>query len=311
MKPNRITVKFFLAPDPQASVDLGPFIPLFHRLIQHQRVEGLLIDVADYAHVPEGPGVILIGHDVDYGIDQTGGKAGLLVTAKRNESEELPALLRTTLRRALVAIQAIEAENESDVVFDSRGLELRILDRLASGKSDADFEQVLASVRPVLEELYRGANLNLSREFSDEPRQAFTIHLEGAPALDYDPAIEQLGGSQVGAPAAVAPQSEWDITAEEFKRLRDEDADVVVVDVREPNEYEVCNLGGLLIPVGELPDRLDELDKSAHVVVHCKLGGRGAAAVKALRAAGFENSWNLRGGIVEWTDRIDPSLPRY
>ena len=180
MKPNRITVKFFLAPDPHASVDLGPFIPLFHRLIQQQRVEGLLIDVADYAHVPEGPGVILIGHDVDYGIDQTGGKAGLLVTAKRNESEELPALLRTTLRRALVAIQAIEAENESDVVFESRGLELRILDRLASGKSDADFEPVLASVRPVLEELYRGANLNLSREFSDEPRQAFTIRLEGA-----------------------------------------------------------------------------------------------------------------------------------
>ena len=311
MKPNRITVKFFLAPDPQASVDLEPFIPLFHRLIQQQRVEGLLIDVADYAHVPEGPGVILIGHDVDYGIDQTGGKAGLLVTAKRNDSEDLPALLRTTLRRALVAIQAIEAEDESGVVFDSRGLELRILDRLASGKSDTDFDQVLAAVRPVLEELYRGADLNLSREFSDEPRQAFAIRLEGAEALDYDRAIEQLGGSRVGAPAAVAPQSEWDITVEEFKRLRDEDADVVVVDVREPNEYEVCNLGGLLIPVGELPDRLDELDKSAHVVVHCKLGGRGAAAVKALRSAGFENSWNLRGGILEWTDRIDPSLPRY
>jgi hypothetical protein len=83
MNTQRIAVKFFVEPDPRATVDLEPFIAMFHRFIQQGSVEGLLIDVADYAHVIEGPGVILIGHDVDYGIDTTGGRAGLLVTRKR------------------------------------------------------------------------------------------------------------------------------------------------------------------------------------------------------------------------------------
>lgn len=311
MKPNRITVKFFVTPDPRASVDLAPFIPLFHRFIQDQSVEGLLIDVADYSHVPDGPGIILIGHDVDYGMDLTGGRAGLLVTAKRNESEELAELLRTTLRRAHVAMRAIESDAEAGVAFDTAVLEVRVLDRLVvSGNADADFEQLRAAVEPLLRDLYAGSEIGLLCAVGDT-RQAVGLRLEAGAALDYDAAIEQLGGSQVGAPPGAAPQSDWDITVEELKRLRDEDEDLVLVDVREADEYEVCNLGGRLIPVGDLPERLGELDKGARLVVHCKLGGRGAAAVKVLRAEGFEDAWNLRGGILEWIQRIDPSLPRY
>ena len=76
-------------------------------------------------------------------------------------------------------------------------------------------------------------------------------------------------------------------------------------------EYEVCNLGGQLIPLGSLGERVHELDPGAHVVVHCKLGGRGAKAVALLREAGFENAWNLAGGIFAWIDHIDPGLPKY
>lgn len=106
-------------------------------------------------------------------------------------------------------------------------------------------------------------------------------------------------------------QSPWDIPVEELSRLRAAGADFVLVDVREPHEYEICNLGGQLIPLKTLPTRLSELDAAAHVVVHCRSGGRSAKAVELLRASGFANAWNLQGGILAWIDRIDPSLTRY
>ena len=109
----------------------------------------------------------------------------------------------------------------------------------------------------------------------------------------------------------MAVQSPWDISVEDLKRLRDEKADFVLLDVREPREYEICDLGGQLIPLGTLANRIGELDQSAHIVVHCRSGGRSANAVKALRGAGFENVWNLNGGILAWIERIDPSLTTY
>jgi sulfur-carrier protein adenylyltransferase/sulfurtransferase len=106
-------------------------------------------------------------------------------------------------------------------------------------------------------------------------------------------------------------QSPWDISVEDLKRLRDEGADFVLVDVREPHEYEICHLDGELIPLGTLPARLGELDRDAHIVVHCRSGGRSAKAVEMMRGAGFKNAWNLNGGILAWIERIDPSLTPY
>ena len=109
----------------------------------------------------------------------------------------------------------------------------------------------------------------------------------------------------------MAVQSPWDISVEELKKLRDEGSDFTLVDVREPHEYEICHLDGKLLPLGSLAGRLDELDRSAHIVVHCRSGGRSANAVKLMRGAGFMNVWNVNGGILAWIDRIDPSLTRY
>jgi adenylyltransferase/sulfurtransferase len=106
-------------------------------------------------------------------------------------------------------------------------------------------------------------------------------------------------------------QSPWDIAVEDLSRLREEGVDFVLLDVREPNEFEIANLGGRLIPLKTLASRLAELDRTAHVVVHCRSGGRSARAVELLRASGFENAWNVQGGILAWIDRIDPSLTRY
>ena len=107
----------------------------------------------------------------------------------------------------------------------------------------------------------------------------------------------------------MSAQSDWDISVEDLKALLDEKADFQLIDVREPHEAEICALGGELMPMGDLAQRIGELDPTAHIVVHCKSGGRSAHAVKLMRAHGFTNAWNVQGGLMAWIERIDPSLP--
>ena len=102
-----------------------------------------------------------------------------------------------------------------------------------------------------------------------------------------------------------------EITVSDLKSKLDNDEDVNVLDVREPHEYEVANIGVRLIPLGELPQRLVELDQDEYFVVHCKTGARSATAVKLLQDAGFQNVYNVKGGITAWSEEIDPSIPKY
>ena len=102
-----------------------------------------------------------------------------------------------------------------------------------------------------------------------------------------------------------------EISVEEFKRRLDRGDDLFVLDVREPHEYQICNLSGYLMPLGEVPKRVHELDSSREIVVHCRSGVRSAKAVDFLRQAGFRKVQNLAGGILAWADRIDPSVPKY
>jgi adenylyltransferase/sulfurtransferase len=102
-----------------------------------------------------------------------------------------------------------------------------------------------------------------------------------------------------------------DMTVEELKRKLDNKEDIFVLDVREPHEYQICNLGGHLIPLGDLPKRVSELDSSREIVAHCKGGTRSAKAVDFLRQAGFTKVHNLAGGIMAWANKIDPNMPKY
>ena len=106
-------------------------------------------------------------------------------------------------------------------------------------------------------------------------------------------------------------QSVPEIQPEELKRRIDAGEGLFVLDVREPHEYAICNLGGHLIPLGELPSRIHELDSSREIVVHCKGGIRSAKAIELLRQYGFQRTFNLAGGILAWSDKIDPSIPKY
>jgi molybdopterin/thiamine biosynthesis adenylyltransferase/rhodanese-related sulfurtransferase len=101
------------------------------------------------------------------------------------------------------------------------------------------------------------------------------------------------------------------ITVVDLKRRLDAGEDVFVLDVREPHEYQIVNIGAPLIPLGDLPNRLGELDANREIVIHCKTGGRSQRAAEFLQKSGFKNVSNLVGGITAWATDIDPKLPKY
>ncbi len=102
-----------------------------------------------------------------------------------------------------------------------------------------------------------------------------------------------------------------EITPVELKQKLDAGEDLFILDVREPHEYQICNLSGYLIPLGELDAHVNELNSADEIVVHCRSGVRSAQAVDFLRKAGFRKVRNLKGGILAWSDQVDPSVPKY
>jgi len=114
-------------------------------------------------------------------------------------------------------------------------------------------------------------------------------------------------GEEAPAPDLKVPE----ITPRELKARLDRGEDLFILDVREPHEYQICNLRGHLIPLGELPRRVHELDSSREIVAHCRSGKRSAEAVDFLRKAGFRKILNLKGGILAWSDEVDRSVPKY
>jgi molybdopterin/thiamine biosynthesis adenylyltransferase/rhodanese-related sulfurtransferase len=126
--------------------------------------------------------------------------------------------------------------------------------------------------------------------------------------IDYD---QFCGIPQADADAAKELEVPT-ITATELKTKIDRNDKFVLVDVREPFEYDISRIpGSKLIPLGELPARLSELDSADEIVLHCKVGGRSAKALRILQEAGFRKLNNLHGGITAWSDEVDPSIPKY
>ena len=102
-----------------------------------------------------------------------------------------------------------------------------------------------------------------------------------------------------------------EITPKDLKARQDRGDDIFILDVREPHEYQICNLNGKLIPLGELPRRVNELDSSREMVVHCRSGKRSADAIQFLQTACFKKLLNLKGGVLAWADEVDPTMPKY
>lgn len=102
-----------------------------------------------------------------------------------------------------------------------------------------------------------------------------------------------------------------EISVQELEKLRKDKIDHFILDVRNKDEYQICNLSGYLLPMNELPQRFVELNKESYIIVHCHAGGRSRRAVEFLQQQGFQKVFNLRGGITAWANEIDPSMPKY
>src|SRR2546421_5285586 len=127
--------------------------------------------------------------------------------------------------------------------------------------------------------------------------------------IDY----EQFCGLRPAVETVPVSQSNGlDITSVELKQRLDRGDKLKIVDVREPNEYQINRIAGSeLIPLGDIPRRYVELNPEEEIVVQCKMGGRSAKAADFLRSVGFKKVLNLKGGILDWIDKVDPSQPKY
>ena len=103
-----------------------------------------------------------------------------------------------------------------------------------------------------------------------------------------------------------------EITVQQLKSMKDAKEDFQLIDVREEYEHDICEIGGELIPMGEVNDNVDKISRDKKVVVHCRSGKRSATVIQMLEQAhGFKNLYNLKGGILAWADEIDNSLAKY
>jgi molybdopterin/thiamine biosynthesis adenylyltransferase/rhodanese-related sulfurtransferase len=137
------------------------------------------------------------------------------------------------------------------------------------------------------------------------------------PVCGENPTVTELIDYQefCGIPQASAAEEENgvpEISVSELKQKLDAGKDINVLDVREPHEYEVANIGAKLIPLGELPERLIEVESDGgEIAVLCRSGARSARAVKLMQDTGFDRVYNVKGGILAWSDEVDQSIPKY
>ncbi len=134
------------------------------------------------------------------------------------------------------------------------------------------------------------------------------------PVCGDNPTIEKLIDYDEFCGAVASPETASEIpeiTPKDLKAKMEAGTELVLVDIREPYEHEICDIGGLLIPMRGIGSRLGDLDRNAATVVYCRIGVRSAEVVRVMLDAGFTQVWNLRGGLHAWATEVDPSLPIY
>lgn len=181
---HRLSVRYFVVGG--TPPDLEKAAPMFHSWIQERKLPGVLIDVADYRHVHQGPGVVLIGHDADWGIDAAAGRIGLLHTQKRWVDGDLPGRVETLLRGAIAAMKLIEADPAfaGACRFDVGRAEIALLDRLRAPNDAAVAESARGAVVAAASVVYGGRAVQAARVEGDA-RDALKLRVEvaGSPPL--------------------------------------------------------------------------------------------------------------------------------
>ncbi len=183
MELQKLGVKFFAVEAER--IDLLKLIPIYHQWIQQSALSDLLIDVADYSHVPAGPGIMLIAHEGNYALDETGHERGVVYYSKRGLSGALPERIAQVARKALQAAQLLSADAQLEGALKVPGnrLEIFINDRLVAPNTDAAYAELEPALKAFLERLYAGARYTLTRERDPKERLSVRIQADGEVAL--------------------------------------------------------------------------------------------------------------------------------
>lgn len=174
----RIGLKLFVGQS--SSFDLRELVPIYHRWIQQHGVEGLLVDVADYQHVPGGPGVMLVAHEGNYAMDLAGGRTGLLYYRKQPAPGSLTERLVSLARTVLLAAQRLEEEPSlaGRIEFPGNEMQLVANDRLLAPNSEETLAAITPSMNELLAMLYGGAKCEIVREA--DPAERFAVDIRAA-----------------------------------------------------------------------------------------------------------------------------------
>jgi hypothetical protein len=190
MELQHVNVKLYLG-DPQA-VKLETLVPVFHGWIQNKACEELLIDVADYRHVHAGPGVVLIGHQADYSVDNTDNRLGIRYNRKAALGGSNRDRFSQALRRALLASQKLEADEKLNgtLRFDRRNMKLFVNDRMLAPSVDRSSNAIQAELQDFFADVCEDPDVAM--EFDSDPRTLVGVNVTTARPLDVDRMLEKL-----------------------------------------------------------------------------------------------------------------------
>jgi hypothetical protein len=186
MNVQHISVKFFLE-NPE-TVNLADYAAVFNSWIQTQRLEELLIDVADYLHVHNGPGIMLIGYEADYSLDNRAGRLGLLYNRKAQVEGTTHEKLAQAAQAALTTAQILEKEN--GLKFIGSEVQLIVNDRLLVPNTSETYATLEAELNTFFDRLYAGANYTFSH--NADPRERFTVNVRTESGFDVDTLLNNL-----------------------------------------------------------------------------------------------------------------------
>ena len=192
MELQRIGMKLFCREG--ASIPLVDFIPVFHRWIQAKATDTLLIDVADYSHVVDGPGILLAAHEGNFAVDETRGRRGLVYYQKTDQDGGIDARLSSICKRVLRACKQLQSEPEfaGGLVFDAAEIEIFSNDRLAGPNTAEVYESLAPHVAALLSGMYGDDSVVLGKESDTRERLAFFAKSDSG-AFAVDEALERLG----------------------------------------------------------------------------------------------------------------------
>jgi hypothetical protein len=193
MQLQHVNVKL-LVKDPD-EVPLEPLIPVFHSWIQGQVLDELLLDVADYRHVPAGPGVVLIGHQANYSVDDTDDRLGVRYNRKAEVDGGNQNALRQAMRASLIACERLEGEPslEGKLQFNGQEIEFFVNDRLLAPNRDSTREALHSEFETFFRELFHGSEYSLAYSNVSESRKLFGVSVKSSRTFTPADLLANLG----------------------------------------------------------------------------------------------------------------------